>query len=287
MLEGLQRQFPQAFALAERIPNPRVARAPVFWSVLAAYGAAFFVSAALLVVFMLFARFFGLPTAWVGGLATVAATATVLSVAYTSGSRDAVLICAGIIILGHVLALLGTARFCLAIVSDAPFCSPFSSVLGLWPEATGVALAYRLFRWWRVAEGSGNPLLEATGALALAQIIVASILGALLVTASPFESGLLVLLAAAAGGVGCGLAIVCRVDESRQWGSLLIIAVVVGAIWLIAGVPSFLGQIGVAGGIAIGGLGLIGVASPVVEVGAAAIVLYMAAARKVRLSGSP
>ncbi|MDQ2914843.1 MAG: hypothetical protein M3T56_16570 [Chloroflexota bacterium] len=269
----------------ERIPNPRVARAPLVWSVLAAYGAGFFVSAAILIVFTLFARFFGLPTVWVAGLATVGATATVLSVAYTSGSRDAVLICAGILTFGHVLALLGTMRFCLAIVSEASFCSPFSYVLGFWPEATGVALAYRLLRWWRVAEGSGNPLLEATGALALAQIVVASILGALLVTASPFESGLLVLLAAAAGGVGCGLAIVRRVDESRQWGTVLIIALVVAAIWLIAGVPSFLGQIGVGGGIAIGGLGLIGVASPVVEVGAAALVLYMATARRVTATG--
>jgi hypothetical protein len=74
MLDRLQRQFPQAFALAQRVPNPRVARAPLLWSVLTAYGAAFFVSAAMPIVFMLLARFFGLRTEWVGGLATVAAT---------------------------------------------------------------------------------------------------------------------------------------------------------------------------------------------------------------------
>jgi hypothetical protein len=285
MFDGLQRQLPQAFAFADRIPNPRVARAPVVWSVLAAYGAAFFVSAAILIVFMLVARLFGLPTAWVGGLATVGATATVFSVAYTSGGRDAVLICAGIFIVEHLLALMDTMRFCLAIVSETSPCSPFSYVVGFWPEAVGVALAYWLVRWWRVAEGSGNPLLETAGALALAQNIAALILGALLVTASPLESGLLVLLAAAAGGTACGLAIVRRVAEPRQWASLGIIALVVVGILLVVGVPSFLGQIGVGGGIAIGGLGLLGLASSLVEVGAAALVLYMAAAR--RISASP
>jgi hypothetical protein len=108
-----------------------------------------------------------------------------------------------------------------------------------------------------------------------------SALGALLITRSPFESGLLVLLAGVAGGVACGLAIVRRVSEPRQWGSLLIVGLVVVGIWLLVGVPSFLGQVGIGGGIAIGGLGLIGFASPVLEVGVAALVLYMAAARRV------
>jgi hypothetical protein len=286
MLDGLQRQFPQAFALAHRIPNPHVARAPLLWAVVTAYGAGFFVSAAILIVFMLFARFFGLPTEWVGGLATVGATATALSVAYTAGGRDAVLICAGIFIVEHVLTLPGAMRFCLAIVSPTSFCSPLSYILALWPEVLGVALAYRLVRWWRVAEGSGNPLLEAAGALALAQNIFASILGALLVTTSPFESGLLVLLAAVAGGLACGLAVLRRVAEPRRWASLVIVALVVVGLWLVVGVPSFLGQIGIGGKVAIGGLSLIGLASPVIEMGTAALALYIAAARKVSAQGA-
>jgi hypothetical protein len=284
MLDGLQRQFPQAFALAHRIPHPHVARAPLLWSVLAAYGAAFFVSAAILIVFMLFARLFGLPTAWVGGLATVGATATALTVAYTSGGRDAVLICVGIFVVEHVLALPRTMRFCFAIVSETSFCSPFSYALTLWPEALGGALAYRLVHWWRVAEGSGNPLLEAAGALALAQSIAASILGALLATTSPLESALLVFVAAVAGGVACGLAILRRVPEPRQWASLAIVGLAVVGTWLLVGVQSFVGQIGIGGGIAIGGLGLIGLGSPLLEVGTAVVVLYMAAARKLRLT---
>jgi hypothetical protein len=280
MFEGLEQQFPQAFALAQRIPNPRVARAPLLWSVLAAFGAAFFVSAAILVVFTLFARFFGLPTMWVGGLALVGATATALAVAYTSGGRNAVVICAAILVIEHVLSLPGTMRFCLAILSEASFCSPVSYVLGVWPEAVGAALAYRLVHWWRVAEGDANPLFEAVGALAVAQQLVAGILAALLATASPFESGLLVLLAAVAGGVACGQTILRRVVEPRQWGTLGIIGLVVLGIWLVVGVPSFVGQVGIGGAINIGGLNLIGFASPLVGVGIAAIVLYMAAARK-------
>lgn len=281
MFDGLQRQLPRAFAFAERIPNPRVARAPLLWAVLAAFGAALFVSVAILVVLTLFARLLGLPTEWVGGVAMVGATATALLVAYTSGGRDAVLICAGILIVEHVLSLLGTMRFCLAIVSEAPFCSPLSYVLGLWPRAVGIALAYRLVHWWRVAEATANPLLEAAGALALAQSVVASILAALLVSASQFESGLLVLLAAVAGGAACGLTLLRRVAEPRRWGTLGVIAVAVVGVWLLVGLPSFVGQVGIGGAIAIGGLNLIGFASPLLEVGMAALVLYLAAARKV------
>jgi hypothetical protein len=285
MFDALQQQFPQAFALVERIPNPRVARAPVLWSVLAAFGAGFFAWVAIVIPLTLFARLFGLPTEWVGGVATAGATATALSVAYTSAGRDAVLICASIFVLEHFLSLMGTMRFCLAILSDAPFCSPFSYVLGLWPRALGIAVAYRLVHWWRVAEGNANPLLEVAGALALAQTIVSGVLGALLVATSPLMAGLLLLLAAVAGGAACGLVILRRVAESRQWGTLGVIAVVVVGTWLFVGVPGFVAQVGIGGAIAVDGLNLIAFASPLVEVGIAAVVLYMAAARK--LSTAP
>jgi hypothetical protein len=280
MFDGLQRQFPQAFAFAERIPNPRVARASLLWSVLAAFGAGYLVSVAILVPLTLFARVFGLPTEWIGGLATLGATATTLGVAYASGGRDAVIVCAAVFVLEQFLSLLGTMRFCLAIVADAPFCSPIAYVLGLWPRAIGIALAYRLVHWWRVAEGNANPLLEAVGALALAQMIVASMLGALLVSTSTFEAGLLLLLATAAGGAACGLTILRRVAESRQWGMLGVIGVVVVGTWFVVGVPGFAGQVGIGGAIAVGGLNLIAVASPLIEMGVAGLVLYMAAARK-------
>ena len=252
---------------------------------LAAFGAGFFVWAAIVIPLTLFSRVIGLPTEWVGGVATAGATATALSVAYTSAGRDAVLICAAIFVLEHFLSLMGTMRFCLAIISDAPFCSPFAYLLGLWPRALGIALAYRLVHWWRVTDGNANPLYEVAGALALAQTVVSGVLGALLVATSPFMAGLLLLLAAVAGGAACGLVILRRVVEPRQWGTLGVIAVVIVGTWLLVGVPGFVAQVGIGGAIATDGLNLIAFASPLVEVGIAAVVLYMAAARK--LSTAP
>ena len=283
MLDGLRGELPQVFVFARRVPKPRFASASPMWAVLAAFGAGFFVSAAFVVVLTMLARVLGLPVTWVGGVATAGATATALAVAYTVGGRSALIVYAGIVVIERLLALPGLMRFCLAIVSDSPVCSPFSYVLSLWPEALGVALAYWfiLVRWMRAADGNGNPLLEAAGALALTQGLAAAILGALLLSASALEAGALLLVSAIAGGIACGLVLLRRVAEPRQWRSLAIIAVVVVGVWLLVGVPTFVGQVGISGTIAIGGLNLIGLASPLVEVGAAALVLYMAAARKV------
>jgi hypothetical protein len=288
MIDGLRRDFPQAFALARRVPNPRFAQASPPWAVLAAFGAGFFVSAALVVILSMTARVFGAPVDWVGGVATVGAIATALSVAHTVGGRGAVIVYAGIVVIERLLALPGLMRFCLAIVSDAPMCSPFSYVLSLWPEALGVAVAYWLWlvRWMRTTDEDGNPLLEAAGALALTQGFAVAILSAVLVSAGAFEAGLLLLVSAAAGGVACGLALLRRVAESRQWRSLGIIALVVIGVWLLVGLPTLAGQVGIGGAIAIGGLNLIGFVSPLVEVGAGAIVLYISAARKVTATGS-
>jgi len=281
MIEGLRRDFPQAFALARRVPNPRFAHASPMWGVLAAFGAGFFVLAALSVVLNTAARFLGAPVPWVGGVATAGATATALSVAFTVGGRGALIVYAGIVVIERLLALPGLMRFCLAIVSESPVCSPFSYILGLWPEALGVALAYWLVRWMRTTDGNGNPLLEAAGALALTQGVAAAILGALLLSASALTAGFLLLVSALAGGVACGLVLLRRVSESRQWRSLAIIALVVVGVWLVVGLPALVGQVGIGGTIATGGLNLIGFVSPLAEVGAAALVLYMSAAGKV------
>jgi len=251
------------------------------WGVLAAFGAGFFVLAALSVVLNMAARFLGAPVQWVGGVATVGATATALSVAFTVGGRGALIVYGGIVVIERLLALPGLMRFCLAIVSESPVCSPFSYILGLWPEALGVALAYWLVRWMRTTDGNGNPLLEAAGALALTQGVAAAILGALLLSASALQAGFLLLVSALAGGVACGLVLLERVPESRQWRSLAIIALVVVGVWLLVGLPALVGQVGIGGTIATGGLNLIGFVSPLVEVAAATVVLYMAAARKV------
>ena len=281
MIDGLRRDYPQVFAFARRIPPPRFARSSPLWAVLAAYGAAFFVSSALFVVLNMTARLLAAPVEWVGGVATAGATATALSVAYVVGGRAAVIVYAAITIVERLLALPSLTRFCLAIVSDAPMCSPVSYVLSLWPEALGAALGYWLARWLRTKEGDGNRLLEAAGALALVQGVAAAMLSALLIKAGAFEAGMLLLVSAAAGGVACGLVLLSRVEESRQWRAFAIIAVVVIGVWLLVGLPNLVGQVGIGGAFAIGGLNLIGFLSPLVEVGAAALVLYIAAARKV------
>jgi len=286
MIDGLRREFPQALALARRIPNPRLARSSPLWAVLGGFGAGFFASAALFIALNVTARLVGAPLVWVGGVATVGATATTIAVAYTVGGRGAVIVYAGIIIIERLLGLPGLMRFCLGIVSDAPICSPFAYVLSLWPEAVGVALAYWLVlvRWVRTTDGDRNPLVEAAGALALTQEFAAAILSALLLSAGAFEAGMLLLVSAAAGGVACGLVLLGRVAESRQWRSLGIIALVVIGVFLLVGLPTFLGQVGIGGTIEIGGLNLIGFLSPVVEVGSAALVLYIAAARGIGAS---
>ena len=288
MIDGLRREFPQAFEFARRVPNPRFAAASPLWAVLAAFGAAFFVSAVLHVVLNLIARILGAPLVWVGGVATVGATATALAVAHKVGGRASVIVYAGIVVIERLLGLPGLMRFCLAIVGDTPVCSPFAYVLSLWPEAVGVALAYWLVRvrWMRTREGDRNPLIEAAGALALTQGVAAAILSALLLSAGAFEAGLLLLVSAVAGGVACGIVLLKRVGESRQWRSLGIIALVVVGVFLLVGLPTFMGQVGVSGTIAIGGLNAIGLVSPLVEIGAAALVLYIAAARKVTATES-
>ena len=288
MIDGLRREFPQAFEIGRRVPNPRFAAASPLWAVLAAFGAAFFVSAVLYVVLNLIARILGAPVVWVSGVATVGATATALAVAHTVGGRASVIVYAGIVVIERLLGLPGLMRFCLAIVGDTPVCSPFVYVLSLWPEAVGVALAYWLVRvrWMRTTEGDRNPLIEAAGALALTQGVAAAILSAVLLSAGAFEAGLLLLVSATAGGVACGLVLLKRVGESRQWRSLGIIALVVVGVFLLVGLPTFMGQVGISGTIAIGGLNAIGLVSPLVEIGAAALVLYIAAARKVTATES-
>jgi hypothetical protein len=281
MLDGLLGEFPQIAAFARRIPNPRFAPASPLWGVLSGFGAGFFISAALLMLFTMIARVFGAPVSWVGGVATAGATATALSVAYTVGGQSALFVYAGIVVIERVLALPGLMRFCFAIVSEAPMCSPFSYVLSLWPQALGVAFAYWLVRWMRRSDGNGNPLLEAAGALALTQGLTGAILGALLLNASALEAAMLVLASAVAGGVACGFVLLRRVAEARQWRTLAMVALAVIGVWLLIGVPDFMGQVGIGGAIRIGGLDLIGFVSPLVEVGVAALVLYMSAARKV------
>src|SRR5207249_11495181 len=61
-LNDPHQEFPRVTALARRIPNPTVSRAPLLWAILAAFGAALFVGAAVTVLFSLLYRLFSIPS---------------------------------------------------------------------------------------------------------------------------------------------------------------------------------------------------------------------------------
>lgn len=281
-METLRRDFlPQLFALAQRIPNPRVARTTLVWSILAAYGASFFVSVVALVVLSIITRPFGPAGAWQGAAATILAMAAALAVAYVTAGRESVTVYAGIFLLEKALAIPGMLRFCQATLSDATFCSLPMYVLGFWPEALGALLAYRLVRWVRTGEGDRNRLLEPAGALAFTQATVGVLLSLFFIGASAFEAGIAVIASALAAGAACGLVLVRRIEPERQWRTLGVIATAVVVSFILVTVPGFIAIVGVGGAVQIGGVGLLGFAAPVLALATAALVLYMAAARKI------
>jgi len=284
-LNGLRQESPRVSALASRIPNPHVSRAPTLWAILAAFGAALFVGAAVTVLFSLLYRVFSIPgDAWLPRpfqLSTVAMIGTALAVAWISGGRQAVAAWAAIIVFERLVSLWGLGKFCGTISPAPPLCSPVGYVLGLWPEVVGVALGYRLVRWFRVAAGSGNPVLEAAGALAVIYGLLAGTQSLLTVSTSSFEAGLLGIAAALTSGVACGLVLLARVPATRRLVVLGIVALGVIGPWVLVSVPAFLESVGIGGKIATTGLNLMEFSAPLLQIGSAAFVLYIAATRKV------
>src|SRR5207247_8525928 len=220
-LSGLHDEFPRVAALARRIPNPTVSRGPLLWAILAAFGAALFVGAAVTVLFSLLYRLFSIPSdAWLPRpfqLSAIATIATALAVAAISGGRQAVTAWAAIILFERFVSLWGLGKFCSTISPAPPLCSPIGYVLGLWPEVLGVALGLRLVRWFRVGAGSANPVVEAAGALAVIYGLLAAAQSVLTVSTSSFEAGLLGIAAAVTSGVACGLVLLARVPAARHW----------------------------------------------------------------------
>ena len=286
MIDGLRREFPQAFALAGRVPNPRFARASTVWAVLAAFGAGFFVSAVATVVFsLLFRSPTQAPFPAPFEIARLGSTAAALAVAWIVGGRSAVAGYVGIVVLERLLGLPSQLRFC-GVRSDpnlaAAFCSVGSYVIALWPQVLGAALAFVLVRWLRSGAGDRNPTLEAAGGLVIVEGIGGSLLNAGLgpSTAGSLEWPLFILLVAIAAGIAMGLTILRR--ATRHWRTLGVIAFVLAAGFAIVSLPTFVSQVFPARGTnLIGPFDLLAYFSSVFEIAAAALVLYMAAARKV------
>jgi len=291
MIDGLRREFPEVVALARRVPSPRFAQASPMWAVLAAFGAAFFVSAGVTILFSLLLRLiirdapFPAPFPAPFELARLASTAAALAVAWIAGRRIAVGGYVGIVVLERLLGLPSQLRFC-GLYSDpnlaATLCSVGGYVIALWPQLLGSALAFALVRWLRAGAGDRNPTLEGAGVFVIVQGFGGGLLSAVLgpATAESSEWPLLLLLVAIAAGVAIGYAILRR--ATRPWRTLAVVALVLLGEYAIVSLPSLVSQVILARGTnLIGPFDLLAYFSPVFAIGVAALVLYMAAARKV------
>ena len=280
-LDGLRQEFPEASALARRVPSPRVARTTVVWAVLAAFGAALFVSAALTTPLGLMRLMGDIGPIRMGQLIGALAIGVAFAVAWIAGGRQAAIAYGAILLLERILAALALIGICDRVGGATDFCSLPLYVLGLWPTVLGIGIAYVLAGWIRRADGDRNALLESAGALALVQQLLSTLYSALFSSASGLESGLAFAAIAVVAGVACGLVLLRRVAPARRWPVLGLIALAIVGPWLLLSVPQFMEQVGIGGGLAISGFGLIAFAAPLLEIAAAVMVLYIAAARQV------
>jgi hypothetical protein len=284
MIDGLRREFPEAFAVARRVPSPRFARVSTMWAVAAAFGAEFFVSAVLTILFSLLfrsaTREIPLPAPF--EVARLAGTAAALAVAWIAGGRIAVAGYVGIIVLERLLGLPTHVRFCSQVGPGQGFdaCSVASYAIALWPQALGAALAFALVRWLRAGAGDRNPILEAAGVLGIVEGLGAALLNFVLGPSVGSQWALFFLFLAIAAGIAMGVTILRR--ASRQWRTLGIVAFVLATEFVIVSLPTFVSQLVLTRGTnLIGPFELLAYFSPIFAIAAAALVLYMATARKV------
>ena len=288
MLDGLRREFPEVITFARALPHPRVARASPFWSVMAAFGAGFFASGIVTILvsllFRLTTRETPLPAPF--ELAGLAGTAAALAVARVGGGRTAVAGYLGVLALERLLGLPGQLRFCGEFggfaVLGGQLCSVGGYLIALWPQLLGVAVAIALARWLRTGPGDRNPTLEAAGIYALVQTLGGTFLNLIL---GPATVGSPVwpisfLLLAIAGGAAVGYTVVRR--ATRKPRTLGIVVLVIAAEFALLSLPLLVSQLAQARGTnLIGPVELLAYFSPVFAIGAATIVLYMAAVRRI------
>lgn len=263
----------------------RVSPAPLAWAILAAEGGAFFAGAGVVVAVTLLLRLFSVPSDSVAPRANdVAEIATIgvgIAVAFAAGGRYAAAAYASLAVIGDLLQLATQLRFCAVIFPAPPACSLGGYVGSLIPLALGAGLAYLLVRYVEAKPGSGNPLLEVAGALAIVHTVVFNVFAFAFNPSSELAAGLVQLLVLVGAGLLCGWVLLLRVEEPRRWPALAIVAMVSLGEWAVVSLVAYLGQTGVGGGIAVSGLNLIVLFAPFVELGCAALMLYLDAARRV------
>ena len=287
MIDDLRARYPAVFAALAQVPPPRVRRAPLLWAILAGGGASFFVGTILTMFFAIVLRAFGsYPAPWASGLVTTASIAVALGVAYVAGGRYAATAYVSYIAIERILSLGSQIRFCGVEIPAPPACSLFGFVLSLWPYVLGGVLGYGLGRWMLVAEGDGNRLLEVAGALALTQAVLLTVVRFLFPFSTGLEASILQLLVAALAGAACGAALLRRVDPAAQWKTLVYVGIVGLGEWLLVTLPAYVEQVGVGGKLSIATVGLVAFMFPFLTIGIAALLLYMAEARKVTATAS-
>lgn len=285
MIDGLRREFPEAFALAGRIPSPTFARASTMWAVAAAFGTGFFVSAVVMIIFSLLFRSATRDTAFPAPfeLSRLASTAAALAVAWIAGGRNAVAGYLGVLVLERLLGLPGRLRFCgIADPNFAAGCSVGSYVIALWPQLVGAAFAFALVRWLRAGAGDRNPTLEAAGVFAIVQGVGGSVLNAVLGPATVGEASwpLMIMVLAIVAGIAMGYTILRR--TARHWRTFGIVAFALAAEFVIMSLPTFVSQVVLARGTNfLGPFDLLAYFSTFFAIAAGALVLYLSAARKV------
>jgi hypothetical protein len=268
-------------ALLDRI---RIARVPLGYALLVAFGAALFADAAGRIPLALLLRLFGAgtggPAPFLFELVTAAVIAVAVSVAWLAGGRVAAGAYLAFIALERIVALYGSARFCERIRPEPFECSLVGQLVGLWPYLLGVAAAVALVRRLRPSAGGRNPTLEAAGAFALAQVAILLAYALLSSGGSGTEGGIISLLAAVAGGVACGVVLDRR--ATRPWRSLGVVALAVLATWALLDLSSLMEQIGAARSLTFRDPQIVfAQAGPPLAMAVAAFVLYISATRKV------
>ena len=287
MIENVRARYPAVYSALSRIPPPRVRRATLLWAILAGAGASFFVGTILTMFLAIVLRAFGsYPAPWASGLTTAVAIAVALGVAYVSGGRHATTVYVGYIAIERILSLGSQLRFCGTELPAPPSCSLLGYVLSLWPYVLGGLLGYALGHWMLVAEGDGNRLLEVAGALALTQAVLLTIVRFLFPFSTGLEASLLQLLVAVIAGVACGRTLMRRVEAAAQWKTLVYVGIVGLGEWLLVTLPAYIEQVGVGGKLSIATVGLVAFMFPFLTIGTAALLLYMAEARKVTAAAS-
>ena len=259
----------------------------------AAFGAGFFASAVVTILVSLLIRLTNretpLPTPF--ELAGLAGTAAALAVAWVGGGRTAVAGYVGVLVLERLLGLTGQLRFCGELGGFAALggqlCSVGGYVIALWPQLFGVAVAIALVRWLRTGPGDRNPTLEAAGIFTLVESLGSTALNVILGSATPGSPVWPLFLLALAIAAGVALGYAARRRAPRPWRTLGIVALVIAAEFAFLSLPLLVSQVLQARGTnLIGPLDLLAYFSPVFAIGAAAIVVYVAAARTVRATGT-